>query len=507
MAFSLAAASLRAPGYMDAEYYFATGRHLAAGDGFSEPFLWNYLADPVQLPTASHAYWMPLASLVAAAPMAVFGTSFGSAQSLFVLVAALIPVLSARTSTALGAGRRTAWLSGLLAILGGFFLPYFVTTDTFALYAVVGGAALWQMGEATSRPSAWRWLLIGALIGLGHLTRADGLLLWFPAAMALVLSPRGRGRGLLEMLVGYGLVTAAWWLRNVLAFGSILPPGVGRALWLLEYDELFIYPASLLTPERWWSTGWAAILRPRIEAGWTNVQTILAVNGYVVLLPLALLGGWDRRRLPLLRIGATYLTVLLLFMTVVFPFAGSRGGFFHSSAALMPLMWALVGVGIEILSRYAPRVGWQPDRTQTLLTSVAVVVAAGLSLWTLAGKAGWLGASNSFGRNMETYGRVQAILHEADPSAEVVAVVNPPGFESVTGISAVVLPHGTVDTLHEVVRRYGVDWIVLEADHPMGLRSVYTDPSGPVWAGPFLRMQDAQGRDVFLVPIREGNQG
>jgi len=31
------------PGYMDADYYFAGGVELAKGNGFTEPYLWNYL--------------------------------------------------------------------------------------------------------------------------------------------------------------------------------------------------------------------------------------------------------------------------------------------------------------------------------------------------------------------------------------------------------------------------------------------------------------------------------
>src|ERR1044071_5600910 len=46
------------PGYMDADYYFSGGVQLAEGHGFTEPYLWNYLDDPVSLPHPSHTYWM-----------------------------------------------------------------------------------------------------------------------------------------------------------------------------------------------------------------------------------------------------------------------------------------------------------------------------------------------------------------------------------------------------------------------------------------------------------------
>ena len=69
-----------APGYMDADYYYAGGRQLATGHGFSESYLWNYLDDPTGLPHPSNAYWMPLASLLAAACISFGPTSWSAAR-------------------------------------------------------------------------------------------------------------------------------------------------------------------------------------------------------------------------------------------------------------------------------------------------------------------------------------------------------------------------------------------------------------------------------------------
>ena len=54
-----------APGYMDADYYYAIGLRLNRGYGFSEPFLWNYLDNPNGIPHPSNTYWMPLPSVLA----------------------------------------------------------------------------------------------------------------------------------------------------------------------------------------------------------------------------------------------------------------------------------------------------------------------------------------------------------------------------------------------------------------------------------------------------------
>src|SRR5512142_2607767 len=63
------------PGYLDSDYYFAGGLQIAAGKGFTEPYLWNYLDNPAGLPHPSHSYWMPLASMVSALGMWLMGRS------------------------------------------------------------------------------------------------------------------------------------------------------------------------------------------------------------------------------------------------------------------------------------------------------------------------------------------------------------------------------------------------------------------------------------------------
>ncbi|MEZ6074075.1 MAG: hypothetical protein R3C10_28305 [Pirellulales bacterium] len=58
------------PGYTDAYYYNAVQR-LADGDGLTDPYLWNFLNAPDELPVPSHTYWMPLSSLLMAGLMAI----------------------------------------------------------------------------------------------------------------------------------------------------------------------------------------------------------------------------------------------------------------------------------------------------------------------------------------------------------------------------------------------------------------------------------------------------
>ena len=122
---------VRSPGYMDADYYFGTAKNLVEGDGLSEPFIWNYLDDPIGIPHPSHLYWMPLPSFMGAFSMGVFGLSFRGAQIGFIFLATLLPVLTSVLAYHLHGDEELAWQSGLLAVFPVYYLPYLVTTDTF----------------------------------------------------------------------------------------------------------------------------------------------------------------------------------------------------------------------------------------------------------------------------------------------------------------------------------------------------------------------------------------
>ncbi len=502
LVFGAAAALIPAPGYMDAEYYLATAGQLARGNGFVEPFLWNFLSAPSTLPAPSHTYWQPLASLAMAAPMAVFGVDFRVGQLVSVLLASAIPLLSARTAVSLGAGRRAAWLAGGFGLLPGFFAPYLLTTDTFALFAVIGGLLLWQVGEAVARPTAWRWAALGGLVALGTLARADGLLLWFPVLYALMAARGRRLRSFGLLIAGFGVWMAPWWLRNLSVTGALVSPGAARALWLLDYDELFLFPATQLTFARWWGAGVSTLLLQRLGAALANLQSLVAVNGYILLLPLMVVGGWVHRRYPSVRAGLLYAVVLFFFMSFVFPFAGARGGSFHSSAALMPLLVALAASGVTTAAAWiAPRLRWDPDRTRGMLTSISILLAGALSVWAMAGKIGAFGAGASFGRNQATYAAAAEVIRGEGESEVVAAVGDPPGFFLATGWRAVAIPHGTEQVLQQVASAYDVEWIILEADHPADLDALYFSASERPWLTAPLRILDPAGRPVYLYRV------
>ena len=494
---------VRAPGYMDAEYYYATAVELSEGRGFQEPFVWNYLDDAATLPHPSHLYWMPLASILAAAGLSAIGGGFRAAQLPLVLLAAGLPLLAAWVAVRLKARARQALLSGMLAAFAGFYLPFLVTTDAFAAYAWIGTLAFVSAAAAYRGRSPLVWLVAGLLVGAGHLARADGVILLLPIAGLAAFSPRRRLPSMALLILGYLLVMAPWMSRNLSTTGSLMGAGGARTLWLTSYDELFAYPASSISFGRWAAQGLGEILAARAQALAANFKTLVVVVGSVILGPFMLAGAWSRRREPLVVVSGIYLLLLVGVMTVAFPFSGARGGLFHSSASVLPILWALAPIGMQrVLEWVSARRGWDPERAWHLFTPAIVAGMIAISGWVAWDRAaaGWPAATR-WQASADHHRAVAEALLRLDPSPGVVAINDPPGFYLASGLPCVVVPYGDQAILREVAERFDVEWLVLDINHPAPLADVYADPESVRWLALRGQIEGPQGMPVYLLQM------
>jgi len=475
----VAAALIPRPGYMDTAYYAAGAVRLAQGGGLSEPFIWNYLDDPAGLPHPGFLYWMPLPSLLAAPFAALLPGSFLALQFPFALLSALLPPIA--YGLALGATDRrcTAWLAGLLTLFSGFFFPYWTLPETFAPFALFGALALWLGGRRGLGGGGW--LLVGALVGLAHLTRADGLLLLPVVALALLLfpSPRGARRAprimfhVSYLALGYLLVMGPWLARNLAVVGAPLPSAGARTLWLRAYDDLFCYRCDL-SLRSYLAWGWSGILRSKLWAMGVNLQRFLAEDCLVGLFPFTLVGLYRLRRRPAFTLSIVYLLLLYLVHSLAFTFPGPRGGFFHASAALLPFLHTSAAEGLDAAVGWAARRRrWNGRQARLVFTLAALALAVLLSLSIGRGKwTAWRTAD-------AVYDRIGRWLAWRGEAGATVMVVNPPAFWYHTRNPCVVIPNGDAEVMLEVAARYGVDYLVLEPDHPRGLAPLYARRAAP----------------------------
>lgn len=484
---SLLAILIRQPGYTDAYYYFNAGQRLAQGDGLTDPYLWVYINPPDHLPGPSHTYWMPLESLLAAGSMVLFGASFGAAQLPSVICFAGLVTLAFWSGARTGQSRRHAWIVGLLVLFGGFYAPFWITTDTFALYGLVGALALISLGRGRESGN-WRWYtLSGACGALAHLARADGVLLLIVLILVAVWPRAGwnwrqAARWSAAGIAAYLLVMTPWLLRNWSEIDSPLPSGGLDTIWMRSYDELVNYPPGA-NPADFWNWGLGNIIQSRLTALANNLGTWVAVETWVILGPFVLIGLWLRRRDPFWLGVLLYAAGLHLAMTFVFAFPGYRGGLFHSSSALLPF-WASAGlIGLDdAVGWMAKRRRWQRAQAQNVFSGALVVLAAVIGIGILTARL------SAWNHNADFY----RTLADDLPAGAVVMVNDPAALYYHAGLSGVVIPNADPQVVPEIAARYGVTHLVLDINR--------TEPFTGLFLGrdsmPFLRPAQVYGAET-----------
>jgi 4-amino-4-deoxy-L-arabinose transferase-like glycosyltransferase len=470
------------PNYMDAAYYLVGGQQLAQGFGFNDPYVWQYLDQPIGLPHPSHLYWMPLPSILVAISQAIFGVTYRAAQLPFVLLSAVLPVLACMIAWRISAGRRHAWLAALLVIFSPFYLPYWGVPESFAPFAVFGALALYW---ASAAAKWWKWLAAGACAGLAHLSRADGVLLLLPLLLVQIRLHDSDGRrkifiphpsALLIILIGYCGVMLPWFVRNLNVIGAPLSTAGSQAIWLCNYDELFAYGKAFNLAHL---LGCGNLIGARVNGVGAGALHWLGEAGMIFLAPLIVIGLWRERRARLLQAALWYALLLFAAMTLVFTFAGDRGGLFHSTSALLPFFYAAAPPGLDAIIDWIARRRrtWRADRAKQIFSAACVGYAVLLSFSIYRGRVigpDW-GAPiwNQAGEVDQTIGRWLADRGVVDP---IVLVNNPPGFTYHTGLRSIVIPYGGVDDLIKAARQFGARWLVLDANRPEPMASLYNNP-------------------------------
>lgn len=481
------------PGYMDAYYYYYGGTQLADGNGLTENFLWNYLDNPNGLPHAAFSYWMPFTSFLAAVGIklfAGFSGAYRAAQAGFILVAACIPPLTASLAWELTNDKRSAWFSGLLAAFMGYYQPFVVAIDAFGIYMLLGGIFF----LVASKGGRYRYFVLGVIAGIMHLTRADGIL-WlgmagFAALIDILRVERAKLfrtifsktyilRGLV-VIGGYLLVLTPWFVRNMVEFGTLLSPGGSKTIWVLDYNELFSYPAKILTFSRWWAAGFAELIAVRFDVLSINLQSTFASLGMIFPGVFAAFGIFRFRRNLIVQLGWIYWLLLIFVMTVVFPFAGWRGGFFHSGAALMPLIWAMIPVGVNVVTEWSVKTfKWESRKIKPfyvgMLFLYVVFFSLAISYKDIIGTDS--AAVSKWDQSVHEYQAVEeAVTNLTDNSDAIIITATPPAYTSITGRPSIAIPDGGIEPLLAVIDRYNAKFVLIESNHPDALAELYIQP-------------------------------
>lgn len=504
------AVQMPTPTYMDAYYYTTNGQRLAAGEGFTELVIWQYLDDPAGLPTPSHSYWMPLTSILAAAGYSL-GDGFWAAQLPFWLLAGLLPLLAYWISLQFFSERWQVWTAVLLTMSGGFYTRFLNQPSTFVPFAWAGGLCLLFLAFTQQRPTKKYWFLAGLTAGLAHLTRADGALLlvvgglvWFHNLFLPRRAQRARREerkisaflrrrsgqasvlSAVNLILGYLLIMTPWFIRNWRIWGRPLPISGTQTMFLTTYDDLFAYGRSFdLAHLLEW--GWGNILQSKLDGLLLAGGTFVAVCGVVFLTPL-LVWGWlkwwrDEGKRPYLRPITWYALLLFISMSLIFTFPGGRGGLLHSSVALWPWLMVLATAGlvyaVEWIATRLPH--WEPQKAKPRFAMLFIAVAFVISAALFYARA-----------DSELEAEVYVEVGEMLPETAVVMAGNAPGVHYHTSLPALSIPNEPIPVLQEAATRYGVTHLLLDADHPLPLADLYA--------------QQADQPGFVLLFVRDGYQ-
>jgi hypothetical protein len=476
------AAVTSSPGYFDAYYYYNGGAFISRGQ-WTEPYIWTYVGAPASLPAPAFAYWQPLPSMLAALGIRLLPglPPYDAAQVPFVLLASVLPLIAYTVGLRIGE-RRHALTGGLLTIFSGLYAPYWSVVETFTPFAVAASGALVLAGWGRSESRGWRWGLAGVCAGLAHLTRADGILLVIVLIAVALLMRSGRTftaccSDVILILAGYAATMAPWWLRNLSIFGGIQAPGGFGTLWLLQYNEMFNYPA-VLTFERYFGAGWGVILQGKYEALRTNLARFIGELNLVILAPFSVISLWQRWRHNWLMPLVLYGIALFAVMTFAFTWPGANGGWFHSAGALIPFVMPAAALGVDDAVMWVARRrrSWRPAQARLVFGSATVLIAVLLTGYIVASRVIGLPYSGEFvwNRADSAYSEIGAKLDmiNVPPSAPVM-VMNPPGFYMHTGHGGIPLPNGDEETLLRAADAYGVEYLVVDVNVAQPLRSLY----------------------------------
>lgn len=204
-------------GIGDFFFYHGQANLLAEGKGFVHPL---FYVEGIVAPSAEHP---PLWPMVLSVTSWLGGTGFEAHRVTGCVLGTLVIVVVGLLGRRAGDDRAGLLAAGIAAVY-----PTLVAADgslmSETLYGLIVGVAMLVALRLADRPGVLPALVLGVLIGLSALTRAEGLLFLVLLALPACLVRRralGTGRALAAVAVacvGAALVIAPWTLRNLDAF-------------------------------------------------------------------------------------------------------------------------------------------------------------------------------------------------------------------------------------------------------------------------------------------------
>lgn len=462
------AAFVNHPGIGDSNHYYNVGAALAEGRGFNIDYIWQYHAPPppgqIMHP---EDHWMPLTSVIVAASFTLSGQSVFTAILPFIILGALVPLVTFYAARQFRCSAEMAlWVALLAAVLPEFVLNSLRSDTTIPNLLLLAGAAL-LLTRGFQRGGIWPFVVAGVLTGLAYLTRSDGLLV-MPMLVVLWIAYAlwgrhfgGRWRYALLVPLFALLVALPWMLRNQAIFGTTTTPQMNTMFFLTDHREHYFYDSRLLTLE-----GMLARQTPAQLIGKRLFELAASIKLMYttldVFLPVAVAGGLilvlaarDRERLLtvapvlILLLGAT------IFYAVLVPYKSQGGSFKKIYLTLIPLLLPLAGYAVErAVNDLRLRRGVMLLAALFLTANAVELVRADATL------------ANSYRRYIEQVTATALALPDTNGDGEIILMAQDPFALRMAGVRSIMIPMEDRDTVLEVARRYRVDYMMMPPERP-----------------------------------------
>jgi hypothetical protein len=480
----VAAASIVFPTNEASAYYVSVARNLVAGHGLTIDAIWSYATPPLVLPRPAFELWQPMASFIAALPMALFGSSFLAAQLGGVLVGATVAPLTwaitRDTAPLVGTpserADQLAVGAGIVVSLTAPFLLAVVIPDSTLPFLVFGSLACWLAPRALDR--GWRWgAALGVALGLAFLSRNEAIYIgaiWLGVALARRGGWRILADRLAPVVVGGLIVVTPWLLRDFAVFGTPLPGQAIDNAFLTSNEQIFDYGSRPTLAGFLGQGSWAIESHVIVAAAYNVFDVSLTPGGPVTF--IGALGAFALARRS--RFGSTPLAYLLAsglltlaVATYLFPVASLWGTFRHSAG---PLIVGLVVSAVLITDRLVDSVrrrrSWQHKNVWLAPVALAALAFAltALQLLFLATSSR---LTESKANDIATFLQQQPEAQGAQPRV----ITDHPLFLNMTsGLPMLALPAQSPDVVLRLAHDQGASLILLaeqRGPYPAAFRS------------------------------------
>jgi hypothetical protein len=176
---------------------------------------------------------------------------------------------------------------------------------------------------------------------------------------------------------------------------------------------------------------------------------------------------WRLRPTRPIQAGLVAWVLTFLVMTLVFPYQGARGGFFHSGAALQPLFWAVTPLGLNTFLEWGQRRrGWDKRQSGWVFKSGIVLISLILTLFVAFNRV--IGSDirqPAWDDLQRRYSKVEQELRLRQASPDSVVLVNDaPTYYLASRRPSISIPYGDTQVLLDVAQRYGGRYLLLEIE-------------------------------------------